>query len=91
MKKTLIQKIYIGILNNSLDEFREISKNDQVVLQMNNCWVHWSLNALQFYKDNELIVIDWSSYSPGLNPIKNVWAFVKEKLGSNDIQKISWI
>ena len=34
---------YIGILDNSLDELREISKNDHVVLKMDNCGVHWSL------------------------------------------------
>ena len=54
---------YIGILNNSFDEFREMSMNDNVVLQMDNCRVHWLLEALQFYKDNEITVIDWPPYS----------------------------
>ena len=71
---------YIGILNNSLDEFREISKSDNVVLQMDNCRVHWSLEALHFYKDNKITVIDWSSYSSGLNSIENICAFIKAKL-----------
>ena len=80
-EENLSTEKYIGILNNSLDEFREISKSDNVVLQMDNCRVHWSLEALQFYKDNEITVIDWPPYSPYLNPIKNVWAFIKAKLG----------
>ena len=86
MKKTLIQK-YIGILKNSLDEFREISKSDHVVLQMDNCRVHWSWEALQLYKDNEITVIDWPPYSPNLNPIENVWAFIKAKLGTKKYSK----
>ena len=60
----------ISILNNSFDELREISNNDHVVLQMDNCRVHCSLEALQFYKDNEITVIDWPPYSPDLNLLR---------------------
>ena len=38
------------------------------------------MEALQFYKDNEITVIDYPSYSRDLNPIENVWAFIKAKL-----------
>ena len=87
MKKTLIHK-NIGILNNSLDELREILKSNHFAPQMDNCRVHWSLEALQFYKDNEITVTDWPPYSPDLNPIDNVWAFIKAKLVSKKIFKI---
>ena len=57
---------------------------------MDNCRVHWLLEALQFYKDNEITVINWPPYSPYLYPIENVWAFIIAKLGLKNIQKISW-
>ena len=49
---------------------------------MDNCRVHWSLEVLKFYKDNELTVIDWSQYSLDLYPVENIWEFIKAKLGS---------
>ena len=70
-----------------MDELREISKSDWIVLQMDNCRVHWSLEALQCYKDNEITVIDWPPYSPDLNPIENLWGFIKAKLGSKKYLK----
>ena len=54
---------------------------------MDNSRVHWLLEALQFYKDNEITVIDWPPYSSDLNPIENVWAFMKAKLGLKKYSK----
>ena len=48
---------------------------------MDNCRVHLSLEALLFYKDNEITCIDWPPYSPDSNPIENVWHLLKQ---SND-------
>ena len=54
---------------------------------MNNCRVHWSLEALQFYKDNETTVIYWTPYSPDLYSIENIWEFIKAKFGSKKYLK----
>ena len=41
------------------------------------------MEALQFYKDNEITVIDWPPYSLDLNPTENVCAFINLMIRSN--------
>ena len=49
-------------------------------MQMDNARIHWTLDALRFYKENNIAIIDWPGYSPDLNQIENVWASLKGKL-----------
>ena len=52
----------------------------------------WKLEAIQFYKDNKITVIDWSPYSPDLNFTENLCALIKVKLWYIlKKSKISWI
>ena len=47
---------------------------------MDNARIHWTLDALSFYKENNIVVIDWHAYNQDLNSIKNVWEYTKGKL-----------
>ena len=47
-------------------------------MQMDSVRIHWTLDALRFYKENNIVVIDWPVYSPDLNPIENVWAYKRK-------------
>ena len=68
------------ILKDTLPELNEISREKKIYMQMDNARTHWTLDALRFYKENNIVVIDWPAYIPDLNPIENVWAYIKRKL-----------
>lgn len=58
-------------------------KSDNWILQEDNDPKHRS-KACRLWKDqNGVVTLDWPSQSPDANPIENVWAQMKMKLGKN--------
>ncbi len=45
---------------------------------------HWSKIVGKQFKDNKISVLDW----PGLNPIKNMWMIIKNKVGCQDTDSL---
>ena len=86
--KNLDTNLYIEIIEFSLSEMNKIMKNS-VILQFDNNPKHISLKALEFYKENNIKIIDWPSNSPDLNPIKNIWAKIKNKLCRQEFYNIN--
>ena len=66
--KNLVTNLYIEILEFSLPEMNKIMKNS-VILHFNNGPKHRSPKDLEFYKENNIKIIDWPSSSPDLNLI----------------------
>ena len=62
-----------------MKELRDISR-DVLSLQIDNSRYHWSIEALEFYDENNIKIIDWPPYSPNLNPIENICAIMKRKI-----------
>ena len=50
---------------------------------------HRSLKALEFYKENNIKIIDWPSNSPNLNQIENIWAKIKNNLCRQEFDNIN--
>ena len=69
--KNFDTNLYIEILEFSLPEMNKIIKNS-IILQFDNDPKHRSLKAFEFYKENNIKIIDWPSNSPDLNPIENI-------------------
>ena len=53
-----------------MKEFRDISR-DALFLQIDSARYHWSVEALKFYYENNIKIIDWPPYFPDLNPIES--------------------
>ena len=48
---------------------------------------HWSIEALEFYFENKINIIDWPPYCSDLNPIENIWAILKRKIAGKNFNK----
>ena len=88
--RNLDTNLYIKILEFSLPEINKIMINS-VILQFDNDPKHRSLKALEFYKEDNIKIIDFISNSPDLNLIKNIWAKIKNKLCRREFDNINML
>ena len=88
---------YLIVLEETTEEKKELRdiSRDVLFLQINNASYNCPIEALEFYYENNIKIIDWSLYSPDLNPIENIWAILKRKIAGKTFttinsQKINW-
>ena len=50
---------------------------------------HCSKTVTDFFKTNKITLLEWPGNSPDLNPIKNLWAVLKNKVADKHPSNIS--
>jgi transposase len=77
---------YREILKNHMAPFlRKLKKENKMnyIFQQDNDPKHTSKVAKKYLKNTNVVMLDWPSVSPDLNPIENVWKHLKDKLAES--------
>ena len=82
---TMDQNLYKNVLQNHLLPEYEAAKELGGVwrLMQDNAPCHKAKSIMDFLASNQVEMIQWPPYSPDLNPIENVWGWMKRELADN--------
>lgn len=72
---------YVNILrNNLMPSVNRLGLLDHFVFQQDNDPKHTSRVGKAYFEENEIELLDWPAQSPDINPIKNLWYNLDDKV-----------
>jgi hypothetical protein len=80
---TMDQHQYKEVLHNVLLPELEYAKQKfpgNWTIMQDNCPAHRALSIQHYLREHEVEFLEWPPYSPDLNPIENLWNWMKDKL-----------
>jgi transposase len=85
-KVTMTGDRYLSMLKDKLPPFMGIHNASHFLQDGAPC--HKTKKVMDWFKDQNIEVMDWPGNSPDLNPIENVWSYMKNKLKDKAITSV---
>ena len=79
---------YINMLTEHFLPYFGQNLNDNLIFMQDNAPIHTAGNVKRFLDENDIPCLDWPAQSPDLNPIENVWHFIKQQLCNDKISNL---
>ena len=83
-------RIYVEVLeNNLIPSIDLLMLNDKPwKLQQDGATAHTAYYTKEWFNDNNIKTIPWPPYSPDLNPIEKIWAWIDRELAKVQISTL---